>query len=90
MKSASESIYETVISLRNIIIRGVYKNILKKIFFQIDPEQVHAYVIKRGTFLGSDTITKYLVSFIFDYKNKNGKIQIKIQKEKWRQGLLFR
>ncbi|HIG95984.1 TPA: quinone-dependent dihydroorotate dehydrogenase [Candidatus Woesearchaeota archaeon] len=70
MKSASESIYETVISLRNIIIRGVYKNILKKIFFQIDPEQVHAYVIKRGTFLGSDTTTKYLVSFIFDYKNK--------------------
>ena len=62
-----KSIHETAISARNMINRLVYKSILKKIFFQIDPEQVHGYLIKRGKFLGSHTLTKSMTSWFFDY-----------------------
>ena len=46
-----------------------YQNILRKIFFLIDPEFIHETMLSRGEFLGRITPAKYLVGRITRYKD---------------------
>lgn len=55
--------------LRNIIIKFFYKYFAKPIFFMQDPEKVHDKIILFAKFLGSNIITKFIVSFFFNYSN---------------------
>ena len=57
------------IYLRNKIIRFFYKAILKKIFFLLDPEEVHDRIIKTGIFLGSHGPTRKVTAAAFSYSN---------------------
>ena len=58
-----------MIMLRNKIIKFLYKNSFKKLAFRADPEDVHNNIINFGKFLGSNFITRNLVSIFFNYKN---------------------
>lgn len=51
-------------------IRVLYKNVLKPFYFKLDPEFVHDRMIFAGRILGSNIITKSLVSILFNYENK--------------------
>ncbi|OGH10438.1 MAG: dihydroorotate dehydrogenase (quinone) [Candidatus Levybacteria bacterium RIFCSPHIGHO2_01_FULL_36_15] len=46
-----------------------YKNVTKRIFFLFDPEFVHERITSTGEKLGRNSLSKYLLKFIFDYKN---------------------
>ena len=59
-----------LIKIRNVTNRFLYKNILQPIFFHIDPENVHDTMIFLGKFLGSNFITKWITSILFNYSNK--------------------
>lgn len=61
---------ETIIYTRNQIINFFYKNILKPIFFLIDPEVVHNYINLTGRFLGSNYMSRKLTALFFSYYNK--------------------
>ena len=58
------------IIVRNKINGSIYRNLIKKILFQIDPERVHNSFIKIGRFLGSNIITKSITSSAFNYSNR--------------------
>lgn len=60
---------EVIISARNWIIGFFYRNILKKIFFQIDPERIHDQMVLIGEFLGKFWIGRKACTLLFDYKN---------------------
>lgn len=60
---------DLLIDLRNTVQRKFYKAILKPIFFKFDPEDVHDHMTLWGNFLGKNTLTRKLVSFLFNYKN---------------------
>jgi dihydroorotate dehydrogenase len=62
--------YELFISIRNKIIKILYKNLCRPIFFCIDPEKIHDAMIKHGKLLGSHYITKKMTKLFFYYKNK--------------------
>lgn len=62
--------YQAVIVTRNKIIGFLYKNILKRIFFTIDPEKVHDQMIKFGRVLGKNTVTRKITAGLFSYSNK--------------------
>lgn len=57
------------IKLKNIIIRWVYRKILKPQFFRIDPEEMHDSMTRNGKFLGNYGITRGLTGLMFDYKH---------------------
>lgn len=59
------------ISIRNRISRFLYINIARKIFFLIDPEKIHHWMIIFGAFLGSNPVTRVITSFFFSYSNKS-------------------
>jgi len=61
---------ETLILVRNSIIGFLYKHVAKRIFFLIDPERIHNWMIGFGRFLGSNPITRGITSFFFGYSNK--------------------
>ncbi len=61
---------EYFISARNIVSRFLYKNIAKPIFFRIYPEKVHKSVTLLGKFLGSNFVTRYITSILFNYSDK--------------------
>ncbi len=61
---------KNLIKIRNTIIRFFYKNILKPIYFRMDPEGVHDRMILMGKFLGSNIITRSITSILFNYSNK--------------------
>lgn len=63
-------IKEKFVDLRNCLIRFFYQAIFKPIFFQIDPEKIHDWLIKVGQILGSHPITKKLTACFFSYSNK--------------------
>lgn len=52
-----------------MIIRFLYKNILKPFFFLLDPETVHDKMILCGRLLGSNFLTRGLTAAIFSYSN---------------------
>jgi dihydroorotate dehydrogenase len=47
----------------------LYRNILKKIFFKKDPEDVHDRMLENGHFLGKYRITRFITRKLFDYQN---------------------
>lgn len=61
---------ESIIKLRNGLIGFFYKNILKKIFFRLDPEDVHEHMTKFGQSLGKFWLTRKATSLLFNYQNK--------------------
>ncbi|MFH1284898.1 MAG: quinone-dependent dihydroorotate dehydrogenase [Candidatus Peregrinibacteria bacterium] len=62
-------IKETLVKIRNIISRGVYKGLVKPILFKFDPEKVHDAFLKIGHFLGTNLFTKSLTAIFFSYRN---------------------
>ncbi len=60
---------EFFLTIRNIITKGLYQNLLKPGFFMQDPEKVHDRMAIAGKFLGSNFITRGLTSFAFSYSH---------------------
>jgi len=60
---------EQFIALKNVIMKFLYKNIVKRIVFLFDPESVHDFFNITGRFLGSNVVTRYLTRAVFYYKN---------------------
>ena len=54
--------------IRSRVIRIIYIHIIKPIFFQIDPETIHDFIVKRGS--SSNKLTLKLFSLLFSYKHK--------------------
>lgn len=52
------------------LIHFFYQNILKKIFFKIDPEIIHDHMVKMGKFLGRFSTTRKITKWLFNYENK--------------------
>jgi len=55
--------------LRDSITGFLYRNIFKKIAFALDPEEVHDRVTYLGRFLGSNFVTRSIVTAVFGYQN---------------------
>jgi len=55
--------------LSGMIIRFLYKNLLKPFFFLLDPEDVHDKMTATGRLLGSNFLTRGLTSTLFSYSN---------------------
>lgn len=51
------------------MIRFIYQNFLKPIFFQIDPENVHDFMTWVGEILGSNVITKNITRMLLNYEH---------------------
>src|SRR4030066_476298 len=62
---------EALFYFRNWLSRFSYKLVFRPIFFQFDPETVHDLMIRAGKFLGSNFLTRSLVTFIFSYSHKS-------------------
>ncbi|MBI2629140.1 quinone-dependent dihydroorotate dehydrogenase [Candidatus Pacearchaeota archaeon] len=60
---------ELIIYLRNKAIKGIYKGIIKQIFFKLDPEKVHDNTLRLGRILGSNPITRLATKTCFSYSN---------------------
>lgn len=58
-----------MIKLRNLIIGFLYRKCLKPVFFLFDPQSVHDLMIWAGKLLGSNPITRGLISLMFNYQN---------------------
>lgn len=61
---------DSLINTRNQVSGSIYRNIIKKIFFRLDPEIVHDRINFNGRILGSNPVTKKLTSLLFSYSNK--------------------
>ena len=58
-----------IVALRNGFIGFMYRNVLKRVFFLMDPEVVHDRTVRMGKILGSNFITRDLVSLKLGYSN---------------------
>lgn len=47
----------------------LYRHFLKQIFFLINPEAIHEFILKSGNTLGKNTIAKNLIKFSFQIKD---------------------
>ncbi len=56
--------------IRNAIIGVSYRQVLKRIFFLVDPEKIHDRIIGAGAFLGSNTITRIITAAAFRCSDK--------------------
>jgi len=56
-----------LIKTRNLIIKIIYKYFLRNLFFLFDPEKIHNFVIKIGSLLGKNKLTKFLTKILFYY-----------------------
>src|SRR3989344_5214208 len=65
-------IIENMIRIRNKVMHFFYKNALKPILFQFDPELMHRTFVKFGWLLGTNPVTKEITSLLFN--NYNGKL----------------
>lgn len=63
-------IKEKLVSARNIFFRFIYLKIIKKIFFRIDPEKVHNFMLFWFKVLGSNFLTRGIFYFFWGYSNK--------------------
>lgn len=54
---------------RNATLHFLYKNALKPILFQFDPESVHKLFIKIGKILGSNPVTRTITYGMFNYSS---------------------
>ncbi len=57
----------TIIHYRNAVIGGLYKRVLKPIFFRADPETVHDNMTRVGKALGGFTLGQKVTRGIFGY-----------------------
>jgi len=57
------------VSIRNAFIKFFYKNLLKPIFFKMDPENAHDMMSDMGKILGKNFIGRGLTSLSFGYSN---------------------
>lgn len=48
-----------------------YKNILKQIFFAIDPEKVHDHMMRAGKFLGRNSAARFLTKKVFSFSHES-------------------
>ncbi len=55
--------------LRMRVSRGLYASVAKPIYFTFDPEAVHNSMIATGRALGSNAVTRGIVSLAFRYRN---------------------
>lgn len=55
---------------RNAIFGFLYKTIPRRIFFLMDPEEVHDRMIDLGKFLGRYALTRRFTALLFSYSNK--------------------
>ncbi len=60
---------EKIIETRNRIMGFLYKNVLKQIAFQFDPEKVHNFFLATGKIFGSNMVTKEITKDLFNYEN---------------------
>lgn len=51
--------------IRNKVVHWIYKNILKKIFFKMDPEKIHDRMIIMGRRLGRYSLGRWLTRMMF-------------------------
>lgn len=58
---------ELLVTIRNKITGLFYKNLLKPIFFLIDPEMMHDSMTMVGRLLGSNVLTRQLTALLFSY-----------------------
>lgn len=61
---------EILVSIRNWVLRFLYVNLLKPVFFLIDPENMHDAMILTGRILGNNELTRKLTSISLSYQNK--------------------
>ncbi len=59
----------TATKYRNGIIHGLYRAILKPVFFRNDPEVVHDHLVRIGGKLGKSAIGRGLTADFFDYQD---------------------
>lgn len=59
-----------LLRIRNGIISFSYRQILKRIFFLIDPETIHDRMLCAGAFLGSNPVTRKITAALFYYSDK--------------------
>jgi len=62
---------ESFLNIRSRTIHFLYKTILKRIFFKIDPEVIHDRMVSVGVFLGKYALIRRLVGLFFSYSNKS-------------------
>lgn len=60
---------ESIIYIRNKAIHFLYTNILKRVYFLMDPEEIHDSMTAVGQTLGSNSITRWLTSLFFNYSH---------------------
>lgn len=72
MLTALSVVYEIVIYIRNIVLSSLYKYIVKPIFFKIDPETIHDYMISFGQIVCLPKIKylRFVIGIFFNYTNK--------------------
>lgn len=51
-------------------VRGIYKYVVKPFYFRFDPEFIHDRILVGGKILGSNLLTRSLVSLFFKYENE--------------------
>ncbi|MBS3134613.1 quinone-dependent dihydroorotate dehydrogenase [Candidatus Woesearchaeota archaeon] len=61
---------EYFVWIRNKINSFLYRNVLRRIFFKVDPETMHDNVIAIGRFLGNYFFTRKLVALLYSYSDK--------------------
>ena len=62
---------EAIIYIRNKAIKGIYKGIIKQIFFKINPEKVHDNTLKLGRILGSNSLIRIITRIFLSYSNSS-------------------
>jgi dihydroorotate dehydrogenase len=56
-------------SVKTHIIHFLYTRVLKPVFFQFDPEDIHNFFISLGKFLGKHTLMQFCTKKLFDYSS---------------------
>lgn len=65
----SNTLMFNLINIRNKILLFLYKNITKRIFFQMDPEDAHQRALKFGTTITKTSLGKGLLKTLFSYEH---------------------
>lgn len=56
--------------MKSVLLKFLYQNTAKRIFFHFDPESVHDRVVKLGKLLGRFSVGRKLTQWLFDYENQ--------------------
>lgn len=60
---------DKIIEIRNKVNSSIYRSVLKPILFKFDPEKIHNLFIKIGKIIGSNFLSRGLISLAFEYKS---------------------